>query len=447
MKYWLVFILGTFFSLSSCNDVTLQKDKKIDLQQIRQRGKLIVLTENSSLSYFEYRDRPLGFEYEILDTFARSLGLKLEMRVVPNYGDLIESLLVGKGDLVAANLAVSLHDQVFMAFSKPYYKSYQVVVQLQSDSVIAEASELMGQEVWIRKNTAYHKRLRNLQEEIGAKVKVQFANDDLITEDLIEQVVQGKIRFTIAHENLARVSKEHHPNLDIKTRLSVFQNIAFGLRKNSPELREKLNSFLMKYCESEHFSALKHQYFDYLEPALTEILPIGRGQISPYDKLFKKAAKKYNFDWKLLAAIVYRESRFNPYTRGAGGAYGLMQFMPNTGPSYGVYPHSNPEIQINGGMRFIRAVYYSWSEIEDKEQRIKFTLASYNAGGCHIKDAQALAQSHGLNPLIWDNNVELMVEKLADPAYYRAENVKCGAYRGGAVNYVESVFSRYQAWK
>jgi membrane-bound lytic murein transglycosylase F len=121
--------------------------------------------------------------------------------------------------------------------------------------------------------------------------------------------------------------------------------------------------------------------------------------------------------------------------------------MPNTGAHYGVYPNSTPEVQINGAMVMISKVYNSWSSIPDTEQRMKFTLASYNAGPGHIIDAQNLARAAGLNPHVWDGNVEEMVRNLGDPNYYRSEHVRCGAYRGHAVAYVKHVFGIYNAWK
>ena len=121
--------------------------------------------------------------------------------------------------------------------------------------------------------------------------------------------------------------------------------------------------------------------------------------------------------------------------------------MPNTGNDFGVNPMSSPEIQITAGMKLINRIYNYWNSIPDKQQRYKFTLASYNAGPCHIFDAQVLAKEEGLNPELWDGNVELMVEKLSDPYYYRRPEVKCGAYRGHAVKYVEAVIRIYNSWK
>jgi membrane-bound lytic murein transglycosylase F len=441
--------LLVIFLLIACETTTKKEVEvqAIDLNEIQKKGKLTILTENSSLSFFEYREKNLGFEYEILEAFAKHLGIPLEIKVVPKYSNLRRFLNNGEGDIIAANLAITLSRQKKINFSHPYYYSNQVLVQMKSDSLLLDASELIGKEVMVRKNTIYDRRLRALQEEIGGYIKIKYAKEDLIVEDLIEKVLKGEIKYTIAHENLARLSKEEHPKLDIKTKISFKQRIAFGMRLNSPELKKKLDEFLKKYCESEEYNALKHKYFDFIPEETGEIVTLGRGKISQYDKFFKKAAKAAGWDWKFLAAIAYKESQFNPYAKGARGAFGIMQFMPNTGNDFGVNPMSSPEVQITAGMKLINRIYLTWSSIPDKEQRFKFTLASYNAGPCHIFDAQALAKEKGLNPELWDGNVELMVEKLSDPDYYRNPEVKCGAYRGHAVKYVEAIIRIYNSWK
>jgi len=126
----------------------------------------------------------------------------------------------------------------------------------------------------------------------------------------------------------------------------------------------------------------------------------------------------------------------------------MMQFMPNTGPYYGVFPDSPPEVQIMGGMKKLTADIRLWKEIPDPVQREKFALASYNAGGGHIKDAQRLAKKHGLDANRWDDNVEKMILNLSKQEYYRDEVVRNGAMRGTTTyNYVRQVYQRYLDWK
>ena len=443
-KYF--FISFSVFFMVSCMPSKAKVQLHSDLNEIRKKGKLTVLFENSSLSYFEYRGKKMGFEYEILDSFSKHIGLPLEVKVISDSKEFSSYLNDGEGDLIAANLAVSLSQKEVFNYSVPYYFTHQVLIQRETQEPILEPLDLNNKTVHVRENSTFSKRLHCLQEEIGDHIKVKSIKNDPITEDLIEMVANNQVDYTVAHENLARISKELHPNLNIKISLSFKQKIAFGLRNSSPQLKKKLDEFLTKYCSSEEFKELKKRYFDYLTEIPNEVILIKRGQLSPFDAIFKKEAAKYGWDWRFLAAVAFKESRFNPNARGFGGAYGLMQFMPNTGPKYGVVPGSSPETQIAGGMKLINKIYTSWTDIPDKDQRLKFTLASYNAGKGHIDDAQRLAAEYGLNPNIWDGNVAVMVQKLAVPEYYRSPIVRCGAYRGHAFSYVNSVFAKYKQW-
>lgn len=446
LKFRLFFLFFTII-MSSCSSISDREHVGIDLKEIHKKGKLTVLLENSSLSFFEYRGKKLGFEYEILDAFAKSINLPLELKVVSNSKDFFRLLNDGEGDILAANLAISLADKKIINYSEPFYFAEQVLIQRQNESLIREPLDLIEKTIYVRKNSCFQKRLSSIQEEIGSKIAVKTFDNDPITEDLIEKVANGEINYTLAHENLARISKELHPNLNIQTKISFKQKIAFALRLKSPKLKKSLDLFLEKYCVSNEFKELKKKYFDYLSNQVVVDFNFKNGNLSPFDDLFKDAANKYSWDWKILVAISHKESRFNPNAIGLGGAFGLMQFMPLTGRIYGVGPSSTPKEQIDAAMKMLDKTYRSWSSVPDPEQRMKFTLGSYNAGRCHIEDAQKLARDNGLNPNLWDGNVELMVKKLSDPDYYGSASLRCGAYRGGAVSYVRTIYSNYKAWQ
>ena len=442
-----LFFLFFIIIMSSCSSISDREHVGIDLKEIHKKGKLTVLLENSSLSFFEYRGKKLGFEYEILAAFAKCIHLPLELKVVSNSKDFFRLLNDGEGDILGANLAISLADKKIINYSEPFYFAEQVLIQRQNDTLIREPLDLIEKTIYVRKNSCFQKRLSSIQEEIGSKIAVKTFDNDPITEDLIEKVANGEINYTLAHENLARISKELHPNLNIQTKISFKQKIAFALRLKSPKLKKSLDLFLEKYCESNEFKELKKKYFDYLSNQVVIDFTFKNGNLSPFDDLFKDAANKYSWDWKILVAISHKESRFNPNARGLGGAFGLMQFMPLTGRIYGVGPSSTPKEQIDAAMKMLDKTYRSWSSVPDPEQRMKFTLGSYNAGRCHIEDAQKLARDNGLNPDLWDGNVELMVKKLSDPEYYGSARLRCGAYRGGAVSYVRTIYSNYKAWQ
>lgn len=434
-----------------------------DYQKIIEKGKLVILSENSSTSYFVYRGEKMGYEYEILREFSKDLGLELEIKTVANLDNIINMLENGEGDIIACNFTVTRERTKLIDFSLPYMQTPQVLIQKKPDGwehmktdelnklLIREPIDLSKKHVNVWEKSSYYQRLIHLQEEIGDSIYIDPVNGLIGTEELIEQVSQGIIDYTITEENIAKVNSRFYDNLDISTTISVKQNIAFGLRKESTLLKAKLDKWLETFMNSKTY---KYIYKKYYETGVSGMNPnnsfssIGKGKVSPYDEIFKAAGKKHNTDWQLLAAIAYQESKFNPYIEGFGGAYGMLQFMPNTGPKYGVYPDSPPEIQIHGGMKKISNDIKSWSSIPDQDQRVKFALATYNAGRGHIEDAQRLATKHGLNGNVWDDNVEKMLLNLSKQEYYRDEVVRNGSMKGVTTyNYVQKVFNRYKEWK
>jgi len=451
----LIFVLALIVACGVPNKKAVKKEPAPvkDIEAIQKKGVLNILTENGAVSFYEYKDKYLGFEYEILDSFARHIGVDLHMITVSKPADFVKLLNSGKGDLISCNKPIHVEDKELHAFSLPYTHSFEVLVQRKSpDSMIRDISQLKNKDIYIRNKSSFIKRILHLEDEIGEEIHLKTISGFPMDEDLIEMVSRGDINYTIAMENTARIEQSCHYNIDISTLLSVRQNIAFGLRKSDVKLKDQLDQFLEVFLESEGYQILRMKYFDYMDETNFFIheddsLSNVNIKLSQYDELFKASALKRNWDWRFLASIAYQESRYDPNARGFGGAYGMMQFMPNTGPSFDVFPDSPPAVQIDAGMRYIDQLYNSWKHIESKEQRLKFTLASYNAGKGHIDDAVRLAEKLGYNPMVWDQNVELMITKLSIPEYYRNKPVKYGAYRGPAKKYVKSIYSRYMSWK
>jgi len=270
-----------FALLAGCNFRSQRVEMSKDWDQIKKTGKLTLLTENATLSFFEFKGKRMGFEYEILDTFCKAHQLQLEVKVVSKLGDFVRLLRKGEGDVVAANLPIALRQQRYYSYSLPYYHTYQVLVQRKSDSIISEPANLAAKTVYVRKNSAYEKRLLALQEEIGAPIDIRYKRSLPLAEDLIEEVVNGRIQYTLVHENQARVAKDIHPSLHIDTRMSFEQKIAFALRPKSKLLKEKLDAFLASYINSEAYTQLKNRYFDYISAAGGAALDLLSGKMLP----------------------------------------------------------------------------------------------------------------------------------------------------------------------
>lgn len=433
-----------------------------DLTEIIKDKKLTVLVENSAISYFIYRGQPMGLEYEILSRFAKEIGVQLEMKIVKNLDDMIPMLLSDEGDLISCNYTITKERQKEIDFSEPYMRTPQVLVQRKpkdwstrkkSDwkkDVLTDPEQLANQQIHVWGNSSYFKRLEHLQEELGDTIYTKSVDGSVIPEEIIEWVSTGIIDYTITDKNVAQINEAFYPNIDIELELSITQKIAFGIRKTSPALQNQLNEWLNEFMKTTTYRYIIHKYINmksFAEKSQDEFSSLGGGKISRFDEEIKQISKEYNFDWRLLSAIIYQESKFTEGNESWAGAYGLMQFMPTVGPVYDVYPDSPPEVQIRGGMKKINRNYNDWKEIPDSIQRLKFTLATYNAGLGHIKDAQGLTKKHGKDPLVWDDNVEEFILKLSKPKYYQDEVCRSGYFRGvETYQYVRKVFIRYNEY-
>lgn len=441
-----------------------QRSIDYDLPEILADGKLKVLFENSSSSYFEYREKKMGFEYELLKLFADEIGVELEPIVVKNLDSLIPMLNSGEGDLIACNYTITQSRKKIISFSNPFMETYQVLVQRKPNGwekmnrtkinshLLHSPSDLAGKKIHVWQNSSYYHRLKNLQDEIGEKIEIQKEKGTVSGEELIEMVAEGKIDYTVIEKNVAKINEQFYPNISTNLRLSVIdQKLGFGIRKSSHLLKAKLDKWLSSFRNTTTYAYIEKKYFRNqpitLKKAPSNNTVLSKTTISKFDQLFKKAGKKYGWDWRLIASVAYQESKFNPTIQSFGGAYGMMQFMPNTGPKYGVYPDSPPEVQIMGGAKKLAKDEKYWKGIQDPLERKKFALASYNSGRGHILDAQRLAQKHGLNPNKWDDNVGEMMLNLRKKEYYQDEVVRHGRVRSKTTyRYVQEVTDRYLDW-
>jgi membrane-bound lytic murein transglycosylase F len=272
---------------------------------------------------------------------------------------------------------------------------------------------------------------------------------------IIEMVQAGDIKYTIADENIASINASYYPDLDIGTQVSFSQRAAWALRKSSPELRDTINDWIKAMRKEAEYYVIYNKYFKNTRSFRTREASNfyssndeSEGQLSPYDELIKEYAENLGWDWRFLSAQVYQESQFDPGASSWANAEGLMQLMPATARSYGITDRSDPEQSLRGGTEFLADLWEEWSGIPDSLQRLKFTLASFNCGLYHVKDAVALAEAEGDDPTQWDNSVEDWVLNLTYPEHHNRPEVKYGYVRGQEpVQYVRQIFDRYQRYQ
>jgi len=426
-----------------------------DLPQIQKRGVLRALTLYSSTSYFIYRDKEMGYEYELCSQLADALGLKLKMIAVPNMHDLIDSLESGAGDIIAYNVPISRYNKNDYIFCGREFLTHQVLVQDKNkkSGIVDDVTQLIGKKIVVQKGTSYQKRLENLNNEIGGGILIRAIDEDSIsTEELISRVASGEFDYTVADNVVANLNKTYFKNLNVNLRISFPQHSYWVVRKKSPLLAIKVNEWFRKNVHGEEYESISKKYFEISKgPSsfhITGLILSKGGTISPYDDLFKKLGRKYDWDWRLLASIAYQESSFEPKAVSWAGAKGLMQVMPRTAVNYGLNPDSlfYPEVNVLAAVRLLRDIRKSLKFIRKDDQHIKLILAGFNSGLGHIFDARALTRKYGKDPNIWDNgNVGYYVMLKSQPKFYEDAVCKQGYLRGEeTASFVTEVWTRYQ---
>lgn len=452
---------------------------KRDLAEIKERGTLVVLAPYNSTTYFLYRGEPLGYEYELLQTFAREHGVALKMVVVTDPNSLFSLLNSGEGDIAADRLVPTPEDEANVSFTRALYHTEPTLVQQDKPPeaagkgtekalqpgpadeapeveiqarLITKPSQLAGKTVDLPVKSPYRRTLIELADNISGDIHVVEMGGEIQDETLAQKVARGEVEFTVMQSNLAELKEAEFKNLKVRPIIGESHGVAWAMRKNAPELMNELNRWIAEKKNGALFDRLYKKYFvdrrSYLERVESEYLTSTTGKLCPYDPLLKQYAADLNWDWRLLASQTFQESRFNPDAHSWAGAVGLLQLMPKTAQQFGVRNLRDPEDNIQGAVKFLKWLNDHWSSrIPDDGERLKFVLASYNCGLGHVEDAQRLAEKYGGNPHAWDDVSYWLLQK-STQQYSTDPVVKFGFCRGlEPVNYVSLILARFDHYK
>ena len=418
------------------------------LVEVLQEGKKIIRRGIYHSTMFE----EMGFQYELSEQFAKSLGVKLRVVVARNVQGLIKKLLAGEGDIIAYNVPITKELKDSLIYCGEEVITHQVIVQRAGGKTkpLTDVTELIGKDVYVKPGK-YYDRLVNLDKELGGGIHIhKVTNDSISVEDLITQVSQGKIPYTVADNDVARLNTTYYPNLNIKLSISFDQRASWAVRKDSPELAAAANKWHEENMTSPAYTASMKRYFEISKATPhTSILSLREGKISHFDELFKKYASEIDWDWRLLASLAYTESNFDTTAVSWAGAKGLMQLMPATARAMGMPEgkEQNPEESVKAAIKYINATSKSFSSVP-KEERLNFVLASYNSGIGHVQDAMALAEKYGKNKYVWKDNVENFILLKSNEEYFTDPVCKNGYFRGiETYNFVRDIMGRYETYK
>ena len=465
---WLFFALPSLvWFLVACQDPVLpevetetEKDTLTVLQHIQERGKLIAVTNCEIINYNTENPTPSGFEYELLSDFCNANGLELEMIVNENLDSCFALLDSCQVDMVAVGIGSNKDMKRRYLLTEPIMMQKSVLVQrLPKDwikmstanevenQLLRSPVDLAGKTIHLPQGSHEVKLLEHLSDQIGDTIYIVEC-DSLNSFDLVKAVSSGIIEYTVVEEYVARMALIGLKGLDTKLNVSVEQPLGWAVQNHEGDssLLIALNGWIDGF-EQRNLNRILAKYVN--KGNVFSPGKLSGDHISFFDDIIKKTAKDIGWDWRLLASLIYHESRFKMDLESEKGAFGLMQLMPVVMEKYGIDYDATPEEQLNAGGQLLS---YLGDCLEDKvtdsTERVKFVLAAYNAGLGHVYDAQRLAEKYGKYPDVWDNNVDYFILNKSKKQYYNDTCCKAGYLRGTETyRFVEEVLDRYNQYQ
>lgn len=412
------------------------------LTAIKSRGVLRISTVNSPLTYYTVNQAPAGMDYELAKRFADYLGVRLEVTVRPSLGDLFDDLDDGKADLLAAGLIYNSERLAHYQAGPSYYSVSQQLVYRIDKPRPRTLGDLKGRLV-VQSGSAYLSTLRAEKANSYPDLDWAIATDQG-QKALLEAVADGKLDYTVGDSVTVGLLQRIHPQLAVAFDITDEEPVTWYLPRNADSsLNAAMLDFYSQMGEEGTMARLEEKYlghvgtFDYVDTrtflrAIDNTLP----DIKP---LFEKYAA--SMDWRLLAAISYQESHWNPQATSPTGVRGMMMLTRNTADSLNVDDRLDPEQSIRGGSEYLQHMMDKVPASVPDDERIWFALAAYNMGYAHMLDVRRLTAKQGGNPDSWAD-VKLRLPMLSQKRYYAQTTY--GYARGHeAYNYVENI-RKYQ---
>lgn len=429
--------------LAGCNG---QENTQSDLQQIRESGVLRVGTLNDQLSYYIGNDGPTGLDYELAQRFARKLGVKLEMQPMFALSGLFPALQRGDVDIIAAGLTIIPDRLVSFHAAPAYYYASQLVVYKNGQwrpRTPADLAKNKGR-LTIVKGSSHEKRLLELK-EIYPNLNWESV-EETDSDELLRMVAAGKLDFTIADSVDVALTQRIHPDIALAMELTEDEAIGWFVNKTTDDsLYALLIEFFGKLKQSGELAKLEEKYFGHIDKFdyvdTRAFLRAIESKLPRWESLFKKYSNE--LDWRLIAALSYQESHWNPRAVSPTGVRGMMMLTLPTAKSVGVKNRLDPEQSIRGGTDYLRKMIRRIPDSIEDHEKVWFALASYNLGFGHLMDARRLTKQQGGSPDAW-SDVKQRLPLLRQRKYYK--QTRYGYARGDeALNYVENIRRYYQS--
>ncbi|QUM75871.1 transporter substrate-binding domain-containing protein [Moritella sp. 24] len=424
---------------------------KTQWQKIQETKTVRFVLRNNLSSYYIWRGELLGFHYELAKRFAKEHKLRYEIIVAPNNVALLDYLLEDKADIALGFLTpTEQRRNKGIAFSRPYHYASELVVASKDRAEITSEADLANSNIYIRPSSSYWESAVALKKTVS-NINLIGVPESQETESIIDKVGDKEYELTIADSHIVDIEMTFRDDIQSLMALGAPKSQSWAIASGNNKLLAKSNAFIKKHYKGLFYNVIYNKYFKNQKRLDTHykdyVLQNNSGVLSPYDDIVKKYASLYDFDWRLLVSQMHQESRFNPTAKSMAGAKGLFQLMPRTAKELGIPDVHIPEQGIKAGV-----LYMNWVRERMRKDKVQedeliwFTLASYNAGAGHVRDAIRLAKKKGLRGDVWFDNVEKSMLLLSQSKY--AAKARYGYVRGQEpVNYIREIRRRFQTYK
>jgi membrane-bound lytic murein transglycosylase F len=419
------------------------------LQQIRARGELRVVTLNLPTCYYLGAQGPEGLEYDLASRFAAQLGVRLKIYAVPNEAAIRSELSSGHADIAAAQLTAGAGWWRVGKTAAPYAEIPQLVVYRRDEAQPRDTLQLETSTLAVQAGSAQEQLLARMKQILAPRLTwVETAPSSA---DPLEDVDSGQARYAIVDARTYSYAHHLYPDIKVGFGLPEKRPVQWIVARGDGDLLQAVNRFFqveettgdlprLMHKDSGDTSSFQYEELRLFQASLTQRLPL-------YRSWFEQAATQYGVDWRLLAAIGFQESRWDPEASSPNGAMGVMMLTSNTAQAMGIKNRTDARESIFAGARYLDQVRSMIPTHIPEPDRTWFTLAAYNVGFGHVEDARIIAQTLGKNPDSWTDVSEQM-PKLAEPRWY--DRAKCGYAQGWQpVEYVEHVrqFMQLLEWQ
>lgn len=419
-------------------------DTRTQLERIEQRGRLVMLTINGATTYYLGPNGEAGFEYDLARAFADELGVPLEVVVLPSVDRLVPALLARQGDFVAANLSRTPDRLDDLRFGPVYQRVEPVVVYRRGSRRPRDPADLAEGRLGILEGTSYEVFLDPLAEAHGLSWTV-FPEASI--EDLLEAVSNEEIDFTILDSNILDLNRRYFPAIRPAFEIGPSQPLAWAARLNDDDtLVQAMREFFASDVAMPLIDDLRERYYSHVEgyePVGTfNFMQQMRERLPSVRPLLEQAAAQTGLDWRLLAAVSYQESHWDPDAVSRTGVRGLMMLTQQTARQVGIEDRRDPAQSVSGGARYLVSLMERLPERIEQPDRLWLALAAYNIGLGHLEDARVLTEAQGGDPDRWVD-VRDRLPLLTQERYF--SQTRFGYARGyEAASYVENVRTFYE---